>query len=271
MSFDKSKGFGLTSEEMINIGKLHNEFALKLEKRMDLSCTKCSQILKRNLIDILEEKLRKAGLAGSLDSETIIEKALIDATALREIDFSLKEWKPSLLSDSGFKSYGRILDEVDLAESVLDVNNRIDDLKVLFEKSSHSEFEKEVLISSAEVARYSFELWAPEDIGGLGLWGRINGELSQENVNYGDGIILSKRNDDEDSNDSEKSKKRWCWKCAVAGDVAGLASYFTSLGVVGSITAAAIPGTNGILALSAAATSVGGSVIGGSQVTSQID
>ncbi len=66
-------------------------------------------------------------------------------------------------------------------------------------------------------------------------------------------------NRDEDSS----KKNKWSRKGAAKGDVAGLASYFNSLGIAGSITAAAIPGTNVAIAVLAATSAAVGSVIGG--------
>ena len=97
---------------------------------------------------------------------------------------------------------------------------------------------------SSEVARNSFELWAPKRIGGVGLFDEIN--------NPKDGFL-----------------RKWCWKCAAAGDVAGLATYFTTIGIGGLITSSIIPGTNAAMAVGAGAAAVGGSVWGGTQITNQ--
>lgn len=227
---------GLSPNDMVAIGILHNEYALRVQSEIRLnSKTEFAEIV-NGLTDLYNSELDRLQITDFPQSyEYVIERSMDVNRQLTNLGYDLREWNNCMLSTAGFNEFDKIFETLDNAIDVQDINGKIDVLVVQFSSSNLTQYEKEILITSAEVARNSFELWAPQSIGGLNFYNDIH-----------KGVQL-----------------RWSWRNAARGDVAGLATYFNGLAVSGAINAAWIPGANGAIAAGAAAAAVGGSIWGG--------
>ena len=227
----------LSIEDMVSIGVLHNEYALTLQSELTLSTNTEFQEIVDALTVLYNSELDRLEIDDFPQSyEYVIEKSMDVNNELYNIGYDLRAWNICMLSTEGFAEFDKIFDALNEAEDVQAINDRIDELVSHFTSIDLTRYEKEILITSAEVARNSFELWAPENIGGLNLYNAIH---------------------------QDEAQQRWSWRNAARGDVAGLATYFNGLAVSGAINAAWIPGANGAIAAGAAAAAVGGSVWGG--------
>ncbi len=239
-------GLGLELGDMELTGRLHNEYALELTNLMDLSCTNCLNEFNHVLTTLLKLEFETLNVeSGEEIAEVIIDESLLDALELKNIDYDFTTWENNHMSTKFNEEYQKIIDLVYSVASISELGIELDYFITQVSQSSFSIFEKEMLITSSEIARNSFKLWAPTSMKGLGFLDLINNK----------------------ENSSSSSNSRWCWRCAAAGDVAGLATYFMTIGIAGSITAAAIPGTNVALAAGAAGAAAGGSVTAGSGIT----
>ena len=238
-------GLGLELSDMELIGRLHNEYALVLENEMDLSCENCGSEFNDVLTSFLKSEFEDLNARnGNYMAEVIVDESLSDAVELKHIDFDFTKWNDNYMSASFNLEYQKIVDLIYTANSIDEMNTELDDFINIVSTSSFSTFEKEALITGAEVARNSFKLWAPVSMKGLGYLSAVNGIEGP----VGD------------------PNSRWCWRCAAGGDLAGVTTFFLTLGVAASVTAAAVPGANVVLAVGVAGAAIGGSVAAGSGI-----
>ena len=228
---------GLSYDDMISIGLLHNKYALRIQSKLTLNSDTEIQEIVDALTVLYNDELDRLNITDfPLSYQYVIEKSMDVNQELRSMEYDLRAWNICMLSSEGFSEFDKIFNALNDATDVQDINNIMDVLVSHYTTTNLTQYEKEILITSAEVARNSFELWAPESLGGLNLYDNIHS-----------GIQL----------------RAWSWRNAARGDVAGLATYFNGLAVTGIINAAWIPGANGAIAAGAAAAAVGGSIWGG--------
>jgi hypothetical protein len=241
---DSLNSLGLSLEEMKLIGDLHNQYALDIYEAIQLSNYTEYNILEQSLITKYYSELEKFDIGISQNShEYVVVKSMEMNHQLRDLSYDFEAWNECALTNLGFTIYDKIQFVIDDTYHVRDIDHKIDLLIEEILSTSLNAYEKELLITSAEVARNSFKLWAPIELDGLGLFNKINGGVG--------------------------SNSRWCWRCAVAGDVGGLALYFNGIAVTGAIHLAWMPVAGGAIATGAAIAAVGGSLMAGSGVTNQ--
>lgn len=230
---------GLTGNDMVIIGELHNIYALKIHSQLNLKPNTNFAYVKNALVELHKSELENL----EIQNQDLIDFPLLQTNFvvmefldIFEIIYDLggiKEWNNCIFSSEGWIEFDRILNAIDHADDVQNMNNLIDSLVTHFFTLDLAEYELEILITSAEVARNSFELWAPYELGGMNLY---------DDIYFG-------------------GQRSW-WKRAIRGDVEGVAVYCAALAATGAISAAAIPGANSVIAVGAGVSAVGGSIFG---------
>ena len=204
----------ISKSNLTDLGELHNSIITNIYSQIDIAkCGDCEAEMSPMFLKMCDELGN-----GELKCQELLTFSLKSSKTLNEINYDFGLWKNHSFSEECFRYLSLIQDNIKLSESHDDFVNRLNLLEeTIIEDHSVSCFDVNLLQGTIQIAKHSAYLWMPIDMGGLAL-----------NYVEHDGLTL---------------RNGWSGDGAIAGDVAGSASYFTGLGT-GLAVGLFVPGTN---------------------------
>lgn len=203
-------------DQVRKLGEMHNETIKAIYSEVEISeCEDCKDEMTPIFNSICVDK-------GYTNQECLefISFSIKSDDYLNEIDYNFENWNSHPFSLQVFDYLIEIQTTLTNSSNYEYFKNKMIELQqTVISDNNINCIDTDLLVGTIEIAKESAYLWMPNEMGGLAL------NYVEHEIDYRNG---------------------WSWQGAVAGDVAGSASYFMGLGIGGAI-GLFVPGSNGAI------------------------
>lgn len=238
----------------VDIGKLHNQYLInvygtlkdklngKINNVSDLNSLKALELSSQAIINEEFSSIAYDPSSLGYTHDQYMGKIIqiaedVDTQTYFNISsYSMDSY--SYISSSAQQYLNDIFDAIDTEVDLVAIIQSIEAIEAKA-KLNLTNYDLALVTGTAEIAKSSAYLWAPESQGGYDLYTKTFGEsfaVEATLIKDGDSRIL-------------KKNRSSAWRNAIKGDASASSAYFMGIGIAGMISAAAVPTTGAALLL----------------------